>query len=61
MSTDARSAVYEAWVARAREVAIEEVARRGIKLTRNRTERAGPCPRCVGLPLLVRSVPHGHA
>jgi phage/plasmid primase-like uncharacterized protein len=49
MSTGVRSAAYEAWVDRARGMPVEdEVARRGIKLSGNGTERAGPCPRCGG-------------
>jgi hypothetical protein len=40
-------AAFEAWVAKARAVKIEdEVARRGLKLNGNGVDRAGPCPKC---------------
>jgi hypothetical protein len=40
--------VFEAWVAKARAVLIEEeVERRGISL-RGKIDRCGPCPRCGG-------------
>jgi ribosomal protein L37AE/L43A len=39
---------FEAWVAKARAVLIEEeVERRGISL-RGKIDRCGPCPRCGG-------------
>jgi hypothetical protein len=42
-------AAFEAWVATARSVRIEnEVARRGIKLNGNGKDRVGPCPKCGG-------------
>jgi phage/plasmid primase-like uncharacterized protein len=41
--------LHEAWIAGARSVHIEdELARRGIKLRGNKTERCGPCPKCGG-------------
>jgi putative DNA primase/helicase len=43
------SAASDAWVMRARSVAIEdEIARRGIQLRRHGKELIGPCPRCGG-------------
>ena len=45
-----RSAEWDAWVARARAVPIEdEAASRGIKLKGRGTHRAGPCPVCGGV------------
>src|SRR5262245_48224536 len=40
---------WDAWVAKARTVRIEdEVARRAIKLNGGSTDRCGPCPKCGG-------------
>jgi phage/plasmid primase-like uncharacterized protein len=44
-----RRETFEDDIKRARAVPIEdEIARRGIKLTGNRAERVGPCPKCGG-------------
>jgi phage/plasmid primase-like uncharacterized protein len=50
MSTgSATSADFDSWVARAREVRIEEeLSRRGIKLAGRNGKFAGPCPVCGG-------------
>jgi hypothetical protein len=50
MSGAARSAEFEAWVAKARDIPIEnEIARRSIPLKANgAAERCGPCPVCGG-------------
>jgi hypothetical protein len=43
------AAASDAWVEQARSVPIEdELARRGIKLSRRGSELIGPCPRCGG-------------
>jgi phage/plasmid primase-like uncharacterized protein len=43
------AAAHDERIARARSVRIEhELARRGIKLSGTKVERAGPCPRCGG-------------
>ena len=44
------TAAWDAWVAKARSVRIEdECGRRGIKLNgQNKSERCGPCPKCGG-------------
>jgi phage/plasmid primase-like uncharacterized protein len=51
MTGAARSAEFEAWVAKARGIPIEnEIARRGIPLKANgAADRCGPCPRCGGV------------
>ncbi len=49
MSAAVHSNDFDAWVARARRVPIEdEIRRRDIKLKRHGAELVGPCPKCGG-------------
>jgi virulence-associated protein E/CHC2-type zinc finger protein len=47
--TWAGKVAFDEWIARARAVRIEdEIARRGVKLSRQGSELVGPCPKCGG-------------